>query len=309
MAVVVFGNFGVENSPLYTYFHDPESPWVTIQYDANTVTHRSDKTGAIEHYYGNFQYDNSGNVVGGTVTGYDELYNGQYVSRVTDWNVPAKPVFDAITTDNYPQLQEQSLGGDDSITCNIYDDKIYSLGGNDTVIALDGQDYLDGGAGNDDINGNKGQDTVHGGEGADLVRGGQGNDAVFGDDGDDPHVNGNLGDDIVHGGNGNDTVFGGQGNDQLFGDAGNDYLSGDLGNDVMTGGAGADTFHFGPNSGRDYVYDFNFADGDHVLLDHGATYTVSQSGADTLVTLGTGDVLVLLGVDSSSLPSGWLLVS
>jgi hypothetical protein len=31
------------------------------------------------------------------------------------------------------------------------------------------------------------------------------------------------------------------------------------------------------NSGHDYVTDFNAAEGDKVLLDHGATYTVAQS--------------------------------
>jgi Ca2+-binding RTX toxin-like protein len=186
---------------------------------------------------------------------------------------------------------------------------LYGGTGQDFVRGLDGNDSIDGGAGADDLNGNKGADTVHGGDGADVVRGGQGADMVYGDAGDDVHVNGNLGDDTVHGGDGNDAVFGGQGNDVLFGDAGDDYLSGDLGSDTLTGGAGADTFHLGLNSGHDYVTDFNAAEGDRVLLDHGSSYTVSQSGADTVVTLSTGEQLTLLGVNSSTLPGGWIAVS
>jgi Ca2+-binding RTX toxin-like protein len=192
---------------------------------------------------------------------------------------------------------------------NDGDDYITGGSGQDFVRGLEGDDFIDGGGGADDVNGNKGDDEVNGGDGADTVRGGQGDDLVFGGDGDDPHVNGNIGNDTVHGDAGADTVFGGQNDDDIYGDDGNDYLSGDLGSDTMTGGNGADTFHLGFNGGHDYVTDFKASEGDKVLLDHGASYTVTQSGPDTVVTLSTGEQLTLQGVNSSTLPAGWIVVS
>jgi serralysin len=44
-----------------------------------------------------------------------------------------------------------------------------------------------------------------------------------------------------------------------------------------------------------------------VVVDPSAHYTLSQSGADTIVDLGGGDQLVLAGVQLASLPSGWIL--
>jgi Ca2+-binding RTX toxin-like protein len=283
-------------------------------------------------------YDAAGHVTGGTLTGFSENDNGVFVSSVTGLSVPF-PI-----TDSQAFLQA-AFSGSDTMTGNVDSDKLVGYAGNDSldgaagpdtlvggdgdnsldggvgndsilggsgqdsVRGLDDNDSIDGGGGNDDLNGNKGDDTVHGGQGADFVRGGQGNDLVYGDDGEDVHVNGNIGNDTVHGGNGNDTVFGGQGDDQVFGDDGNDYLSGDLGNDTLTGGQGADSFRLGFNGGHDVVTDFNAAEGDRVLVDHGATYSVTQSGADTVITLSGGEQLTLQGVNSSTLPDGWIVVS
>ena len=101
---------------------------------------------------------------------------------------------------------------------------------------------------------------------------------------------------------------GGQGDDVLFGGNGNDFLSGDRGNDTLTGGAGADTFHSSQTAGIDRVTDFNQAEGDHVLLDLGTTYTVSQVGADTVIEMGGGNQVILSGVTLSTLHDGWLSV-
>jgi serralysin len=190
--------------------------------------------------------------------------------------------------------------GNDSITGNAAGNYISAGDGNDSVSGLDGPDS---------INGNVGDDTVHGDSGGDVVLGGKGNDLVYGDSGNDIAVNGNLGDDTVHGGDGNDYVYGGQGNDLVFGDAGDDYLSGDRGDDTLTGGAGSDTFHFGLNGSRDIVTDFHAPEGDHVLLDHGVSYSVAQSGADTVLTLGSGEQMVLQNVTLSTLPDGWIVIA
>ena len=286
----------------------------------------------------NLTYDAAGHLTGGTLTGASEVDAGVNVFSITGLNVTA-PVTDAqsflqnafsgadtilgnVNPDNLlgyggadsidGGAGDDSLSGgdgDNSLDGGTGNDVILGGSGQDSVRGLDGNDSIDGAAGDDNLNGNKGDDTVHGGLGADFVRGGQGNDLVFGEDGDDVHVNGNIGNDTVHGGNGADTVFGGQNDDQVFGDDGNDYLSGDLGNDTLTGGNGADSFHLGFNSSHDYVTDFKASEGDRVVLDHGATYTVAQSGADTVITLGGGEQLTLQGVDASSLPQGWLVVT
>lgn len=185
--------------------------------------------------------------------------------------------------------------GDDWMDGYGGDDLVAGNAGNDSVRGLDGADVIDGGAGNDDVNGNRGEDQVRGGGGADIVRGGQENDTVSGGDGDDPHVNGNIGNDIVHGDAGNDQVFGGQNNDQLFGDDGNDTLSGDLGDDLLTGGAGADRFQFRPGGGHDTVLDFNFAEGDRILIAPGQAFTATSVGGQAAIDLGGGDVITISG--------------
>jgi len=169
----------------------------------------------------------------------------------------------------------------------------------------DGDDSISGGGAFDDINGNQGNDTAHGNAGDDWVVGGKGGDALFGDAGDDI-VWGNLGNDTLDGGDGADQVRGGQGDDSLAGGAGNDFISGDRGNDTETGGAGADVFHTSQDAGIDKVLDFNYAEGDRVMLDPGTTYVLHQVGADTVIDTGNGNEMILVGVQLSSLPSDWI---
>ena len=160
------------------------------------------------------------------------------------------------------------------------------------------------GAGFDDINGNKGNDTIDGGSGGSdwLVGGPEATTAS------PPHIGqnlvyGNLGNDTLHGGAGGDVLRGGQGDDVIVGGSGNDFVSGDRGNDTMTGGGGADTFHSSQDAGIDRVLDFHVLEGDRVELDLGTHYTVSQVGADTVIDMGGGNEMVLVGVSMSSLTS------
>ncbi|PZQ58331.1 MAG: calcium-binding protein [Phenylobacterium zucineum] len=202
-------------------------------------------------------------------------------------------------------------GGADFLDGGDGDDDVFGGSGNDTLVdpgganylrGEDGDDFVVGGADFDDINGNMGADTVQGGPGDDWVVGGKDSDALYGDDGSDL-VYGNLGDDTCHGGAGNDIVRGGQGNDTITGGAGNDFVSGDRGDDTMTGGTGADLFHSSSDAGVDRVLDFSVAQGDRVILDAGTTYTISQVGADTVIQLTAGQV-ILVGVTASTLPAG-----
>ncbi|ACG79703.1 alkaline metalloproteinase [Phenylobacterium zucineum HLK1] len=185
-------------------------------------------------------------------------------------------------------------------------DTLNGEAGQDFLRGEDGNDSLFGGAEFDDLHGNWGEDTVSGGDGGDWVVGGQGNDRLFGDEGGDA-VLGNLGNDTLEGGAGNDVVRGGQGDDLIAGGTGDDYMAGDRGNDTISGGAGADLFHTFGGAGLDRVLDFNAAEGDRVNVLAGTGYEALQMGADVVVRMGGGDQLVLVNVQLSSLPAGWLI--
>ncbi|WP_374468808.1 family 16 glycosylhydrolase [Phenylobacterium sp.] len=206
-----------------------------------------------------------------------------------------------------------ATNGNDALQAAPGRTPVHALAGDDTVTGTAGEDYLRGDEGNDrivggdafdDVHGNMGNDTVIGGGGADWVVGGKDNDQLMGDDGDDI-VYGNMGDDWCEGGAGADIVRGGQGSDQLFGHAGNDWLSGDRGDDTLSGGAGADIFHVFAEAGLDRVTDFNAAEGDRVQLLPGMQYSVVQAGADTVVQVGSAQ-LVLANVQMASLSPGWI---
>lgn len=197
--------------------------------------------------------------------------------------------------------------GPDTLIGGSGNDSFDGGAGEDYIRGGDGADQIHGGAAFDDVHGNTGNDTVYGGLDHDWVVGGKGDDALFGEDGDDL-VLGNIGADTCDGGAGADTVRGGQDNDIVRGGAGADYVSGDRGDDTVTGGAGADLFHTFGDAALDRVLDFSRAEGDRVLLDPGTKYTVSQVGADTVVNMTGGGQMILVGVQLSSLTSGWIFV-
>jgi len=189
------------------------------------------------------------------------------------------------------------LGSED----DTYDGRYGAVSG--MVSAGEGADTLMGGSGFDNFQGNAGDDTASGGAGDDWVVGGKDRDELLGEAGADI-VYGNLGDDFVQGGDGADIVRGGQGNDIVTGGAGDDWLSGDRGDDTITGGAGNDIFHGSQDAGVDRVADFGA--GDRVQLDPGTTYAVRQEGLDTVIDMGGGHRMVLVGVTLSGLPAGWI---
>jgi Ca2+-binding RTX toxin-like protein len=290
-----------------------------------------------------FAYDATGAPIGGTVTTLGETYFGAQVYTVSGFSVPATQFFSWALLDDTTSAKLAVFGGADTLSGNANGDVLRSYAGDDSVSGLDGNDTLDGGAGNDtlmggngndlildsqgqnylrgedgadsisggsgfdDINGNVGNDTAHGNAGDDWVVGGKDNDMLFGDAGGDI-VWGNLGNDTVDGGDGNDQVRGGQGDDSVSGGAGDDFVSGDRGNDTISGGAGADLFHGSQDAGIDRVLDFHASEGDRVMLDPGTTYTLSQVGADTVIDMGGGNQMILVGVQLSTLPSGWIFL-
>jgi Ca2+-binding RTX toxin-like protein len=224
-------------------------------------------------------------------------------------------------------------GGDDLIRGYDGNDRIYGAGGadslyggagNDAIYAIyppgmgggsgvgatylrgdEGNDVIVGGPSFDDINGNMGDDTASGGLGDDWVVGGKDNDRLSGEGGSDI-VYGNIGNDTCDGGAGNDVVRGGQDNDSVSGGIGDDYVSGDKGDDTVSGGFGADVFHTFSGAGLDRVIDFTPAEGDRVMVDPGTAYTLSQVGADTVIDMGGGHQMILVGVQLSTLTPGWI---
>jgi hypothetical protein len=195
--------------------------------------------------------------------------------------------------------------GDDRLIGDVGADSLAGGAGSDTVEGGDGSDTLQGNADADSLTGGAGDDLMYGGRGDDALVGGHGADRLVGDLGDD-QLQGAVGNDSIEGGEGADTLHGGQGNDVLVGGDGNDWLSGDRGDDLLTGGAGADTFHIGLGAGHDMVVDFSAAEGDRVQVDLGLTWSVSQAGADTVVSLSDGSTLVLANMTAAALSGAWI---
>lgn len=258
-------------------------------------------------------YDSSSDLTGGVVTAWDVTRGGwslppdnQSLSArvwhdwgptlysISDLSVPAAMLGDLL--ENGFNRAPLLFDGADTMSGNI---------GADTLWGYAGDDLLVGEAGKDALNGAEGSDTVRGGDDSDLVLGGKGDDILFGDDGSDV-ANGNFGNDTADGGQGADTVHGGQGHDSLAGGDGDDWLSGDIGNDTLSGGRGADVFHIFREGGVDGVTDFNPGEGDRVMLDPGSDYTVAQLGADTVISVGDGARMILVGVQLSTLSGDWI---
>ncbi|HEY9236261.1 MULTISPECIES: calcium-binding protein [Phenylobacterium] len=212
-------------------------------------------------------------------------------------------------------------GADDFINGDQQNDIVQGNQGSDTLHGGQGDDIVRGGQDDDRVLGDKGNDQVFGDLGRDVVNGGDGDDVLWGGQGASPDtgdagdtvsgeagadfLNGNGGDDALDGGVGNDTVHGGQGADLIYGGEGDDIVLGDFGNDTVSGGAGADEFQM-HGGGRDVIVDFSLAQGDRIFLDAGASHTVSQQGADTVIDWSEGQV-VLIGVQLSSLTGDWLV--
>jgi len=300
--------------------------------------------GTVTQFFGSgFQFAAAGPATAGTINRIIVGADVGTIYDITGLNLSAATFRGWVQVDDNTSAKAGIFGGDDQLTGSVFDDRLRGFAGADTINGGDGSDYLDGGDGNDqvfaglgadtitdsggsnylrgeegndtvaggagfdDINGNMGNDTESGGLGDDWVVGGKDQDVLFGDDGGDL-VYGNLGDDTCDGGAGADTIRGGQGNDSLTGGAGNDFVSGDRGDDTMTGGAGADIFHSSSDAGVDRVLDFSVADGDRVQLDPGTTYNMAQVGADTVITLSAGQV-ILVGVQMATLPPGTVFLA
>ena len=332
MAILTAGVFGLDFDQL-----DIGSLSVGAYQNATPTAFSVAGNGQLTSFSGTgFTYGSGGVPTGGIITRIQESANGAQVYDLTGLSTPATTFMGWVAGGSNAAARIGLMSGADSGSGSGLTDRLRGYAGDDTITGGGGSDYLDGGDGDDDvfggldndtvvdsagsnylrgdegadqvlggadfddINGNMGNDTCSGGPSDDWVVGGRDQDLLFGYDGVDI-VYGYLGDDTCDGGVGNDLIRGGQGSDTLAGGAGDDWLSGDRGDDTMSGGSGADIFHSFGEAGVDRVLDFSLSQGDRIQLDPGTLYTVSQSGADTLITMTGGGQLVLVGITASSL--------
>lgn len=209
--------------------------------------------------------------------------------------------------------------GNDLMQAGTGNDRLFGGVGFDRLEAGGGNDLLDGGANADNLFGQSGQDTLRGGDGLDRLfggtgndfgRGGTGNDGLFGEQGNDT-LNGEQGNDRFFGGAGNDDLDGSAGNDTLYGGAGFDTLKGGAGNDLLQGNFNADTFVFENNNGDDIISDFDARNGlekidlsdvtDIVNLYDLFANHMDQAGANTVINIGAGNSITLVGVNMNDL--------
>ncbi|BBK38301.1 hypothetical protein STAQ_33790 [Allostella sp. ATCC 35155] len=252
----------------------------------------------VSEYFGQFAFNQSGDVAGYISSFRFTMADGVLVYQVSGVYIPASVYWNYAYWDDVEGLYRYGLSYDDTIIGGSGRDIIFGHTGDDLMLGNDGDDGVYGDAGNDDLNGNRGRDTVYGDTGNDYVRGGQDDDLVGGGDGDDWHVNGNIGFDTVFGGAGHDQVYGGPDNDLIYGEAGNDTLSGDRHNDTLIGGADADVFVFRSDGGWDLITDFSRIQGDKIAVQAGINGTGIATPADLLARLSAdpgGSALLDLG--------------
>ncbi|HET7716882.1 MAG TPA: hypothetical protein VFK86_14760, partial [Bauldia sp.] len=163
----------------------------------------------------------------------------------------------------------------------------YALGANVENLDLNGGDPING----------------FGNSLANIINGNGDNNQLFGA-GDNDTLNGLGGSDLVDGGDGNDTLTGGTGGeaDTIIGGAGNDTVNMGGGNDVIVYNAanfGSDIvngFDANPAGGQDLI---NVVGLGITLANFNAMVTITDLGADTLVSFGGGSI-TLVGVNGTS---------
>ena len=215
--------------------------------------------------------------------------------------------------------------GHDTLTGDAGENILEGSSGNDLLYGGDGDDRLEGGAGNDELHGGANNDWLSGGVGADHFYGGTGNDTVsyaFATPGVVLHIDLEFGgmrfgpsgpavetfDSIenIEGGQWTDTILGDANANVLDGGEGDDVINGRGGDDLLTGGSGNDRFVFGNGPGNDAITDFTAGAGTDDQIDLAGNSFLnsfsdilansSQVGADTVIDVGGGEDLTLLGV-------------
>ncbi|WP_428333329.1 NF038122 family metalloprotease [Novosphingobium sp.] len=198
--------------------------------------------------------------------------------------------------------------------------------GNDGEAVFGGgyADTITGGTGNDFIEIDDGTNTIDGGGGVNILSFADADGGVSVDLGagtataggrdtlkNIQEVIGSGFNDTLKAGSTATVLVGGSGDDPLTGGEGNDTLVAGTGVATITGGGGNNTFVVTKGGKSVIITDFD-ASGDQDVLDiygTAAAPSVVQQGADTLITLATGDTVLLKNVQASSLAAGNLVTN
>jgi serralysin len=248
----------------------------------------------LDEFSGSFQYSSSGDLAGGTLTGWKETYQGRLVFEVSQTSVSVSTFLNWIDTGDNLSAAQGMLAGMDSIVGSGFSDRLFAHAGDDIVLAGDGDDLVVAGDGNDTVEGGAGADTINGNSGHDVIRETGGANYLRGDEGSDTitggadfdDINGNMGDDSASGGAGNDWVVGGKDNDRLNGDTGDDIVYGNIGNDTCDGGVGNDLIR----GGQDNDSLQGGPGADWISGDRGNDTMTGGSGADVFHSFGDAGI-------------------
>jgi Ca2+-binding RTX toxin-like protein len=187
----------------------------------------------------------------------------------------------------------------------------FGLDGVDQIFAGDGYDHLWGGIGDDLLEGGAGGDVLGGGDGVDTISYASSTSQVLI----------NLGNGLVAGGHAVDDIIqfdvenliGSAFDDGLFGNGFVNVLTGAVGDDYLWGGFNADTFAFASGFDHDTIGDFAIAEDriqfdDAVFANFAAVQAAMQQvGADTVITFGPQDSIVIENVAVANLTAGHFL--
>jgi Ca2+-binding RTX toxin-like protein len=190
---------------------------------------------------------------------------------------------------------------------------VFAGGGTNQVYGGDGDDFVEMGRGENTLDGGGGHNTL---SLADAARGytvdlaaGTADGAGLSSIANYQRVIGTTFNDTLKAGSQAAQLLGGAGNDTLVGGAAADTLTGGPGSDTLTGGGGADVFVYSAGDGQDVITDFKAGGAADVLKIYGftAAQSVLQQGADTLITLGAGQTILLKNVTAASLAASDIL--
>jgi trimeric autotransporter adhesin len=279
----------------------------------------------VTNYFGTgFAVDTFGNLVGGTLTGVNNVIDGILQFEITGLN-------HSIVTFNDFLLVNDAQGA----LAFVFD-------GNDVLIGSSGADVVNGYGGDDSLFGGGGNDVARGGVGNDTLNGGAGNDSMYGSEGNDIYVVNSGGDfvqelpnegmDLVRSsvnfrlpanvenlqltsgpavngtGNGaNNRLTGNAADNTLIGQGGHDTIDGGAGSDTMLGGTGNDVYVV--NSAVDVVVE-NLGEGTDTVLSF-ANYRLSANvehltltGSTNLNAIGNGSNNTLTGNSGANTLTG-----
>ena len=211
-------------------------------------------SGVVSFLGSGFQFNNYGDVTGGTVQMIFQYKPGYVDFTISGISVSATAIYQAMltssTTDEF-NIIAAALSGSDTFHLSAYADFVYGFSGNDVIYGY---------GGNDSLYGNDGNETISGGAGYDNLIGEAGNDTYVTDGLDTITEGASAGTDLVQSSatatlglnvenltltgsvaiNGTGNTL----NNVLTGNSAANKLNDGTGKDLLLGGSGNDTFIF-----------------------------------------------------------------